>query len=101
LKKSGEAISQAGDGPKSSGTAGRMHSSGVPGVWHQRVVLALRAQARSQERRGGQLADEADRQPPQLGLWPVFPVSAQRQGLQVESQARVPLLQGPGAQFAD
>ncbi len=54
LEKSGEAISQAGDGPKSSDTARRMHLSGVPGVWHQQVVLPLRAQARCRERRGGQ-----------------------------------------------
>lgn len=92
LEKSGEAISQAVDGPKSSDRTWCLYSGGVPGVWHQQVVLPLRAQARCRESRGGQLADEAYRQPPQLGLWPVFPVSAQRQGLKMESQTRVPHL---------
>lgn len=46
LEKSGEAISQARDGPKSSDRARRVHSGGMPGIWYQRVVLPLRAQTR-------------------------------------------------------
>ena len=42
---------------------------------------------------GGQLAAAFDRQPPQLGLWSMLPVFAQRQGLQMKSQAGVPHLQ--------
>lgn len=52
LEKSGEAISQMGDGPQNSDRTRRMHRGGVPGIWHQRILLPLRAQTRCRERRG-------------------------------------------------
>ena len=64
-------------------------------------MLPLRTQTRCPERRGGQFEDKADGQPPQLGLWPVLPLSPQRQELQMKSQASLPRRQGAGAQFAD
>ena len=72
----------------------------APGVWHQRVILSLRAHARRREHRSGQLAAAFDRQPPQLGLWPVLPVFAQGQGLSMEPQAFLPHLKRAGAQLA-
>jgi putative transposase len=53
LEKSGEVITQTGDGQKSSERARCVHTGGMPGVWHQRVVLSLRAHARRGERRAG------------------------------------------------
>ena len=54
LEKSGEAISHLGVGQKSSGRVRCVQTDGVLGVWHQRVVLPLRAHPRRRERRGGQ-----------------------------------------------
>ena len=45
-KKSGEAISQTGDGQESGHGSRRLHTSRLRGVLHQRVLLSLRAQAR-------------------------------------------------------
>jgi putative transposase len=68
-KKSGGAISQPGDVQTSSARVRCVHTGGVLGVWHERVVIPIRAHPRCRERRCAQLAAALDRQPPQLGLW--------------------------------
>lgn len=101
LEKSGEAISKKVDCHQSGYDQRAAHQGGLRSVADQLILLSLRAPTRCRERRSGQLAHPFDGQPPQLGLWPVLPVPAQRQGLQMESQAGVPNLEGVGAQFAD
>ena len=46
LEKSGEAISQKGDGQEGGHRARCVHSGCLRGVSHQRILLSLRAQAR-------------------------------------------------------
>ena len=43
----------------------------------------------------------ADREPTQLGLWPLLPVSAQCQKIRLEAQARLSDISRAGVEFAD
>ncbi len=47
------------------------------------------------------MADLADGQQLQLGLWPLLSVFAKPEGLQMEPQTRLPGLQGVGAELED
>ena len=81
-----------GNGALSDGQAG------VPGIWHQPDLLPLQGQAGRAKRPHCRLAGAADEQPAQLGLRTVLPVPAQRQGLQMEPQARLQDLPGARAE---
>ena len=71
------------------GTTGRQHRAGVPGFRGQRDLLSLRPEAEGRERGDRRSADGACGCTKDLGFWPLFPASAQRQGPSVEPQTRL------------
>jgi putative transposase len=101
LQKSGEAILPTRDGPMGSPAQIRQYHPGLRRVRHQPDMLPLCAQAVIGEPRNRRLAHTLDQQPEKLGLWPVLSVSAQCEGLWLESQAGVSHLSGVGAAPAD
>ena len=79
---------------------GADHSAGLRGLWAERECLPLPAAEERRERPYWRMAGPADGQPPELGVWALLPVSAQREGLPVEPQARLSHLSGTGAEPA-
>ncbi len=71
------------------------------GVWPERKRISLSAQAQCGERQDFRVVAAADGESTELGLWSLLPVSAQREGLYLEPQARVPDLQRIGAGSSD
>lgn len=63
--------------------------AGVPSVWHQPDLLPVQGQVGRRERPHRGLAGATDEQPAQLRFRAVFPIPAQREGLQMEPQARL------------
>jgi putative transposase len=92
LAKKDEAISTARDGPGRGSREERADQVGLRCVSDQRELLSIRGQARLRERRDRGLVDPVDGQSPQLGLWVMLPVSAQREGARLEPQAGIPHL---------
>ena len=75
--------------------------AGMPCVWHQPDLLPVQSEVGRRERPHRGLAGATDEQPAQLGLWAVLSVPAQRQGLQMEPQARLQDLPRTRAEPAD
>ena len=64
-------------------------SAGLRGVRAERERLPLPAATEHREPADSRLAGPADGQPPELWVWSVLPVSAQREGFPLEPQARL------------
>ena len=73
----------------------------VPTTLTDADLLSLPASAVFGKCRDRRSPDLAYAQPAQLGVWPVFPVPAQRKRLSLESQAGIPDLSGAGAEPTD
>src|SRR6056297_1163029 len=101
IEGSSKAISSPGDGQRGSRDSGDQRPAGLRGAFHQPELLSVSAEAIGRERRDCRLADPPDPQPEELGVWAVLSVSAQRQGLPMESQAGLSDLPGVGAKPAD
>lgn len=84
LAKKTEAIYPPRDGQRRSSEPGCVGPARMRGIWCKPDMLPLRAAAQCRERADCRLAATADRQSSQLGLWAVFPVPAQREGLRLE-----------------
>lgn len=97
LEKSGKAISAQRDGPASGESTPDIHTPGLQGLQDKRDLLSVSGEALRRECPHCGLAATIDYNPPHLGFWIVFPVSAQCEGLQIQSQARLPDLSGVGA----
>ncbi len=80
MEKSNGAISAPRDGRNGGGTTGRQHRSSMQGLWCQRDLLSLQPKAEGRERGDRRSADRADGCAQDLGVWPVFPAFAQREG---------------------
>ena len=80
LGKNGSAISTPRDGRESGGAARCQHCAGLQGLCGQRDLLSLQPEAEERERGDCRSARRADRCPQNLGLWPLFPAPAQREG---------------------
>ena len=89
LEKSRSAISALGDGRNGGGTTGRQHCAGVLGLRGKRDLLSVQPKAEGRERGDRRSADRADRRAQDMGFWPVFPASAERQRSPVEPQTRL------------
>jgi len=92
LSKNGKASSVPGDGPMGGSDQGREHPAGL---------LSRSTDAVERECGDCRLAGPATPQPVQLGLRPVFPAPAQRQGLLQEPQVRLAHRPGSGIELAD
>ena len=101
LTKNGSAISAAGDGAMGRVGAVSHGQAGVPGIWHWPDLLRIQSEAGRGKQPHCRLAGTADEQSAQLGLRPVLPVSAQRERLQMEPQARLQNLPRTRAEPAD
>ena len=98
-QKNSEAISPTRGGQVGGRGEGPEHPSGLRGVWIEREWVSISAEAQRRERQDRRVAATTDGEPAELGIWSVFPVSAERERLSVEPQARISDLQG--AEFAD
>lgn len=101
LAKNGEAISATRDGPIGSHERAHEHPPRLPDLRGEPDLLPLPGQGQRAERPDRRLAGPPDDRPSRLGLWPVLPVPAQREGLWLESQAGLPDLPRAGVEPAD
>ena len=100
FEKNNAAVSSPRDGQRGGGPARRQHSAGLPCVHGLRELLPLRSQAQCRVLADRRLAAALDGPQPQQWLWAVLLVSAQRQGLQMETQTHLQDLPRAGAEPA-